>query len=64
MRIVSLINERDVIERILRHMGLRSRARVLPARAPPEVAEWVIEPCYDDHSRTTIPNWSVMYANG
>ncbi|MGQ9669704.1 MAG: transposase [Desulfosoma sp.] len=22
--------------------------RVLPARAPPEVAEWVIEPCHDD----------------
>ena len=49
MRIVSLIDERDVIERILRHLGLwQQGVRVLPARAPPEVAEWVIEPCYDD----------------
>jgi hypothetical protein len=22
--------------------------RVSPARAPPEIAEWVIEPCLDD----------------
>jgi len=49
MRIVSLINERDVIERILRHLGLwQQGVRVLPARAPPEAAERVIEPCYDD----------------
>ena len=48
MRIVSLIDERAVIKRILRHLGLWEQGvRVLPARAPPEVAEWVIEPCYD-----------------
>ena len=49
MRIVALINERDVIERILRHLGLWEQGvRVLPARAPPELAERVIEPWLDD----------------
>ena len=49
MRIVSLIDERAVIERILRHLGLWEQGvRVSPARAPPEIAEWVIEPCLDD----------------
>jgi hypothetical protein len=45
MRIVSLIDERAVIERILRHLGLWEQGvRVSPARAPPEIAEWVIPP--------------------
>ena len=36
MRIVGLINERDVIERILRHLGLwEPPVRVVPARDPP-----------------------------
>ena len=49
MRIVALIDDRDVIERILRHLGLWEQGvRVSPARAPPEIAEWVIEPCCDD----------------
>jgi len=49
MRIVALINERDVIERILRHLGLWEQGvRVLPARAPPELAERVIEPWIHD----------------
>jgi hypothetical protein len=49
MRIVSLIDERAVIERILRHLGLWEQGvRVSPARAPPEIAEWVIEPLLDD----------------
>jgi Zn finger protein HypA/HybF involved in hydrogenase expression len=49
MRIVSLINERDVIERILRHLGLwEEGVRVSPARASPDVAGRVIEPCLDD----------------
>ncbi len=49
MRIVALIDDREVIERILRHLGLWVQGvRVFPARAPPEAAEWVIEPCYDD----------------
>jgi hypothetical protein len=45
MRIVSLIDERAVIERILRHLGLWEQGvRVTPARAPPEVAGRVIPP--------------------
>ncbi len=49
MRIVALIDDRVVIERILRHLGLwETGVRVSPARAPPEPGEWVIEPCYDD----------------
>ena len=36
MRIVALINERDVIEQILRHLGLwKPSVRVVPARDPP-----------------------------
>ncbi len=49
MRIVSLIDGPAVIERIRRHLGLWEQGvRVLPARAPPEVADRVIEPCFDD----------------
>ena len=36
MRIVGLINERDVIEKILRHLGLwEPSVRAVPARDPP-----------------------------
>jgi hypothetical protein len=60
MRIVSLIDERAVIERLLRHLGLWEQGvRVTPARAPPEIVDRVIppspegyggqaEPCFDD----------------
>jgi len=59
------IDERDVIERILRHLGLwQQGVRVLPARAPPEVAEWVIEPCYDDPFPDYDTEPVMMYANG
>ena len=45
MRVLALIDDRDVIERILRHLGLWEQGvRVLPARAPPPPAERVIEP--------------------
>ena len=64
MRIVSLINEREVIERILRHLGLWEQGvRVCPARAPPEPAEVVIEPWLDD----PFPDYdteAILYANG
>lgn len=44
MRIVSLIDDREVIERILRHLGLWEQGvRVAPARAPPENKETIIE---------------------
>jgi len=48
MRIIALINEADVIERILRHIGLwEANVRVESARDPPEPAP-VIEPWIDD----------------
>ena len=44
MRIVALIDDRAVIERILHHLGLwQQGVRVIPGPDPP--AELVIEPC-------------------
>ena len=38
----------EAIERILRHLGLWEQGvRVLPARAPPEIVDRAIEPCFD-----------------
>jgi hypothetical protein len=49
MRIVALIDEAAVIERILRHLGLwEAGVRVDAARDPPKPAEPVIEPWLDD----------------
>jgi hypothetical protein len=50
MRIVSLIDDRAVIERILRHLGLWEQGvRVRPSTGPPvEIVERVIETCIDD----------------
>ncbi len=57
MRIVSLIDDRAVIERILRHLGLwQQGVRVTPGPDPP--GEWVIEPCFDD-----VYSDYVAYAN-
>jgi len=62
MKIVALIDDRTVIERILRHLGLwQQGVRVGPARDPP--VERVIEPWLDD----PFPDYDtepVMYANG
>ena len=47
MRIVALITERDVIERILRHLGLwEPSLRVVTARDPPveEFVKSIIDP--------------------
>ncbi len=42
-RIVALIDEREVIKRILRHLGLwKEGVRLNPARAPP-VTERIVE---------------------
>jgi hypothetical protein len=47
MRIVALIDEREVIERILRHLGLwQQGVRVTSGPDPP--GDWVIEPCFED----------------
>ncbi len=62
MRIVSLIDDREVIEGILRHLGLWEQGiRVLSGTDPP--ADTTIEPWLDD----PFPDYDtepVMYANG
>ena len=64
MHIVSLIDDKAVIERILRHLGLWAQGvRVSPARAPPEIAEWVIEPCFDDLFPDYDTDLDLAYAN-
>ena len=65
MRIVSLIDEKAVIERILRHLGLwQQGVRVSPTTGPPESVDRVIESCFDD----PFPNYDtepvMVYANG
>ena len=62
MRIVALIDDQAVIERILRHLGLwQQGVRVAPGTDPP--ADWVIEPCFDD----ALPDYDtapdLAYAN-
>ncbi|MDO9541415.1 MAG: hypothetical protein Q7J98_03720 [Kiritimatiellia bacterium] len=65
MRIVALIDDRKVIARILRHLGLWSQGvRVLPARAPPEIVDRVIEPWLDDPFPDYDTEPVMMYANG
>jgi hypothetical protein len=49
MRIVALIDQADVIERILRHLGLwEAGVRVDSARDPPQPAEPIIEAWLED----------------
>src|SRR4029453_8201998 len=57
MRIVSLIDQEDVIERILRHLGLwQEGVRVHSDTDPP--GETTLDPWLDDPSPTTTPNRS------
>ena len=64
MRIVALIDDREAIERILRHLGLWEQGvRVSPARAPPEIADRVIEPWLDDPFPDYDTEPIVAYAN-
>jgi hypothetical protein len=63
MRIVALIDDREVIERILRHLGLWDQGvRVLSGVDPPGVS--VMEPCLDD----PFPDYDIepvmKYADG
>ncbi|PTL35314.1 hypothetical protein CLG94_10430 [Candidatus Methylomirabilis limnetica] len=56
-RLVSLSEDRQVIERILRHLGVwQQGVRVSSARASPEMADRVIEPWLDDPVRMTTLN--------
>lgn len=67
MRIVSLIDDRAVIERILRHLGLWDQGvRVSPTTGPPASApgERIIEPWLDDPFPDYDTEPVMMYANG
>jgi len=50
MRVIAVIDQRAVVEKILRHLGLWSGTPLLaPARAPPDAdpGPWIREPCDD-----------------
>ena len=65
MRIVSLIDDRKIIERILRYLGLWEQGvRFSPARAPPEIVDRVIEPWLDDPFPDYDTEPVMAYANG
>jgi len=65
MRIVALIDDRDVIERVLRHLGLWEQGvRIAPARAPPAPSQCVIEPWLDDPFPDYETEPVMVYANG
>jgi len=63
MRIVALIDEREVIERILRHLGLwEEGVRLNPARAPPD-GEGTVElfpgDPFPDYSMDSVMDYDV-----
>ena len=63
MRIVALIDDREVIERILRHLGLWDQGvRVTPATGPPP--QTVIEPWLDDPFPDYDTEPVTIHANG
>jgi hypothetical protein len=63
MRIVALIDDREVIERILRHLGLwQQGVRVTPTTGPPP--QTVIEPWLDDPFPDYDTEPVMMHANG
>ena len=63
MRIIALIDEREVIERILRHLGLwEEGVRLNPARAPPDgegIAELFPDDPFPDYSIEPVMNYDV-----
>ena len=66
-RDVALLDERAVIERILRHMGLWAQGvRVSPSTGPPEPVsgERIIEPWLDDPFPDYDTEPVMAYANG
>ena len=63
MRIVSLIDDRDMIEHILRHLGLWQKGvRVTASPAPPG-NETIIEPWLDDPFSDYDTEPVMMHAN-
>ena len=64
MRVVALINEREVIEKILKHLGLWQQGiRVSPARGPPP-SEPIAEPWLDDPFPDYENETQLEFANG
>ena len=73
MRIISLIDDQAVIERILRHLGLWQQG-VRVASGPDPPGELIIEPCFDlsavveaeadDVSPDYDTDPDLIYANG
>jgi hypothetical protein len=66
MRIVSLIDDKAVIERILRHLGLwQQGVRVSPTTDPPSAVpgERGIEPYFDDPFPDYDTEPVMVYAN-
>ena len=48
MRVIAVIDQRLVIEKILRHLGQWNGPPPLaPARSPPHARAWTLEPCED-----------------
>ena len=50
MRVIAVIDQRTVVEKILRHLSLWNGTPLLaPARAPPDAdpGPWIREPCDD-----------------
>ena len=48
MRVIAVIDQRVVIEKILRHLGQWNGTPPLaPARSPPDAGDWTREPCDD-----------------
>ena len=48
MRVIAVIDQRLVIEKILRHLGQWNGTPPLaPARSPPDAGAWTREPCDD-----------------
>jgi hypothetical protein len=62
MRIVALLDDPAVIERILRHLGLWQQGiRVASGPSPP--VDWVIEPFFDDATPDYETDTNLIYAN-
>ena len=48
MRVIAVIDQRLVIEKILRHLGQwNGTPSLAPARSPPDTGPWTREPCDD-----------------
>ena len=62
MRIVALLDDRTVIERILRHLGLWQQG-VRIASGPDPPGDLVSEPCFDDVFSDNDTEPDLIYAN-